>query len=81
MGSERIKEIVLSLRNFSRSDEQGSKSVNIHEALEDTLLILKHRLAKGTERPAITVGKNYGTLPSVECYPGLLKQAVYESFG
>ncbi|WP_157620098.1 hypothetical protein [Synechococcus sp. PCC 7335] len=55
--------------------------MNIHEALEDTLLILKHRLAKGTERPAITVGKNYGTLPSVECYPGLLKQAVYESFG
>lgn len=74
VGTERIQEIVLSLRNFTRSDEQGLKSVDIHEGLENTLLILKHRLTEETGHSEITVKRNYGTLPSVECYPGLLNQ-------
>ncbi|MEL6555901.1 MAG: ATP-binding protein [Cyanobacteria bacterium J06621_11] len=74
LGSERIQDIVLSLRNFSRSDEQGIKSVDIHEGMENTLLILQHRLTQKTEQFAITVERNYGTLPSIECHPGLLNQ-------
>ncbi|MBE9060850.1 two-component sensor histidine kinase [cf. Phormidesmis sp. LEGE 11477] len=74
VGSERIQQIVLSLRNFSRSDEEGLKLADIHEGLENTLLILQHRLVETTSQPAITVERNYGDLPSVECYPGLLNQ-------
>jgi len=67
-GAERIREIVLSLRNFSRLDETGMKTVDIHEGLESTLLILHHRLEN------IQVIKEYGDLPKVTCYPGQLNQ-------
>lgn len=79
-GAERIRQIVLSLRNFSRLDEDGLKSVNIHEGIENTLLILQHRLyaqkagESGAERPAIEVITDYSKLPSAECYPGQLNQ-------
>lgn len=79
-GAERIRQIVLSLRNFSRLDEDGLKSVNIHEGIDNTLLILQHRLhsqtngERGGERPAIEVITDYSKLPSVECYPGQLNQ-------
>ncbi len=79
-GAERIRQIVLSLRNFSRLDEDGLKSVNIHEGIENTLLILQHRLypqkagENRVERPAIEVITNYSKLPSAECYPGQLNQ-------
>jgi signal transduction histidine kinase len=75
IGTERIRQIVLSLRNFSRTDEAGFKSVDIHEGIDSTLLILQHRLKDKPERPAIQVLRNYGNLPSVECYPGQLNQA------
>ncbi|MEL6813899.1 MAG: ATP-binding protein, partial [Cyanobacteria bacterium J06598_3] len=74
VGTQRIREIVLSLRNFSRADEQGLKPVDIHEGLENTLLILKHRLAEKSGQRAITIERNYGDLPTVECYPGQLNQ-------
>ncbi|WP_240519004.1 ATP-binding protein [Leptolyngbya sp. BC1307] len=74
VGTQRIRQIVLSLRNFSRSDEQGLKSVDIHEGLENTLLILQHRLAEKADQLAITLERKYGTLPTVECYPGQLNQ-------
>jgi len=79
-GAERIRQIVLSLRNFSRLDEDGLKSVNIHEGIDNTLLILQHRLhpqpnkGHGVVRPAIEIITNYHKLPSVECYPGQLNQ-------
>ena len=69
IGSERIREIVLSLRNFSRLDEADMKEVDIHEGIENTLLILNHRLKLGIE-----VIKNYGKLPLLECYPAQLNQ-------
>ncbi|HEY9878415.1 MAG TPA: ATP-binding protein [Leptolyngbyaceae cyanobacterium] len=75
MGTERIRQIVLSLRNFSRSDEAGCKAVDIHEGIDSTLLILQHRLKSQPERPAIQVVREYDDLPSVECYPGQLNQA------
>ncbi|BAY30676.1 two-component sensor histidine kinase [Nostoc carneum NIES-2107] len=74
IGTDRIRSIVLSLRNFSRIDEAEFKAVNIHEGIESTLLILQHRLKDKPEHPAIAVIRDYGDLPPVECYPGQLNQ-------
>ena len=74
IGTDRICEIVLSLRNFSRMDEAASKSVSIHEGIDSTLMILQHRLNPHSNYPAIEVIKNYGQLPLVACYPGQLNQ-------
>jgi len=74
VGTDRIREIMQSLRNFSRVDESGKKPVNIHDGLDSTLMILQHRLKAKPERPAIQVVKEYGNLPPVECYPGQLNQ-------
>lgn len=81
IGAERISQIVLSLRNFSRLDEANQKPVDIHEGIENTLLILQHRL-KGEPsisrlsrpHPGIQIIKEYGKLPQVECYAGQLNQ-------
>ncbi|MDF5706185.1 MAG: response regulator [Nostoc sp. S4] len=69
LGTDRIKEIVLSLKNFSRLDESDKKSVNIHEGIESTLFLLNHRL-----KQKIEVIKEYANLPLVECYPAQLNQ-------
>jgi signal transduction histidine kinase len=69
LGATRIREIVLSLRNFSRMDEAEIKEANIQEGIDSTLLLLNHRLKKG-----VTVIKEYEKLPLVECYPAQLNQ-------
>lgn len=74
LGSERIREIVLSLRNFSRLDEADMKLVDIHEGIESTLLILQHRLKPQSGFSPIVILKDYGKLPRVECYAGQLNQ-------
>ncbi|MDM9586191.1 MULTISPECIES: GAF domain-containing protein [unclassified Nostoc] len=74
VGTERICDIVLSLRNFSRTDEAELKPVDIHEGLDSTLLILGHRLKNNNERPAIEIIKQYDNLPLLECYPAQLNQ-------
>jgi two-component system, NtrC family, sensor kinase len=74
IGTDRIREIVLSLRTFSRLDEAEFKPVDIHEGLEGTLLLLQHRLKKQLHRPEIQLVKQYGELPLVECYAGQLNQ-------
>ena len=74
MGAERIREIVRSLRTFSRVDEAESKEVDIHSGIESTLMILQNRLKAKPEHPAISVIKDYGDLPLVECYAGQLNQ-------
>jgi two-component system, NtrC family, sensor kinase len=68
-GSERLTQIVSSLQNFSHMDEANPKPADIHECLESTLIILNNRLKSG-----ITVIKNYGELPPVNCYSGQLSQ-------
>ncbi len=73
-GAQRICQIVLSLRNFSRLDEGELKAVDIHEGIDNTLLILEHRLKQQPSRPEIQVIKEYDQLPLVECYPGQLNQ-------
>ncbi|WP_339376422.1 ATP-binding protein [Calothrix sp. NIES-2098] len=74
-GTERIHEIVLALRNFSRLDESERKIVDIHEGIDSTLLLLQSRLKNQQTGQIITVIKEYDQLPLVECYPGLLNQA------
>ncbi|HSF74112.1 MAG TPA: ATP-binding protein, partial [Microcoleus sp.] len=74
VGADRIREIVLSLRNFSRLDEAEMKQVDIHEGIDNTLLILQHRLQAKLDQPAIQIIKEYGSLPLVECYAGQLNQ-------
>ncbi|NJR66502.1 MAG: HAMP domain-containing histidine kinase [Leptolyngbyaceae cyanobacterium CRU_2_3] len=74
VGTSRIQQIVLSLRSFSRLDEAQFKSVDLHEGIDNTLLILHHRLKAKLETPAIEVIKDYGDIPLVECYPGQLNQ-------
>ncbi|NEO86794.1 MAG: GHKL domain-containing protein [Spirulina sp. SIO3F2] len=73
-GSQRVSEIVQSMRNFSRLDEAAVKSVDIHSGLESTLLILNSRLKAQDDRQAITVHKQYGELPRIKCYAGQLNQ-------
>jgi len=73
-GAERIRQIVLSLRNFSRLDEAEMKPVNIHDGIDSTLLILQNRLKIQSAKHSILVIKEYGNLPLVECYPGQLNQ-------
>ncbi|MEO0968496.1 MAG: ATP-binding protein, partial [Cyanobacteria bacterium J06639_18] len=75
MGTDRIRKIVLSLRNFSRTDEADFKAVDIHEGIDSTLLILQHRIKVKHERPEIEIIKEYGDLPLVKCYAGPLNQA------
>ncbi|MCT7966497.1 CBS domain-containing protein [Laspinema sp. D1] len=74
IGADRIRSIVLSLRNFSRLDEADRKRVDIHEGLDSTLLILQHRLKGHAGRREIVIVKEYGNLPKVDCYVGPLNQ-------
>ncbi|MDZ8080598.1 MAG: sensor histidine kinase [Nostoc sp. SerVER01] len=74
IGAKRIREIVHSMRIFSRVDESNIKEVNIHEGIDSTLTILNYRLKARPDHPGIEVVKNYGQLPLVECYVGQLNQ-------
>ncbi|MBD2726220.1 AAA family ATPase [Nostoc sp. FACHB-892] len=74
VGADRIRQIVASLRTFSRMDEAEIKAVNIHEGIDSTLMILQHRLKAKSDRVGIELIKHYGNLPQVECYAGQLNQ-------
>jgi two-component system NtrC family sensor kinase len=76
MGADRIHEIVVSMRNFSRSDDGNMKSADIHEGIDSTLVILNHRLKQG-----IQVIKQYGKLPGIECSPAQLNQVFMNVIG
>jgi signal transduction histidine kinase len=74
LGSDRIRQLVLSLRNFSRLDEAECKAVDLHEGINSTLLILQHRLKARPEMSEINICRDFGALPLVECYPSQLNQ-------
>lgn len=76
VGSERIREIVSSLRTFSRLDEADYKEADLHDGLDSTLMLLQHRLKAYGHRPGIIVNKNYGQLPKISCFPGQLNQVL-----
>jgi two-component system, NtrC family, sensor kinase len=81
VGADRIQEIVRSLRIFSRMDEAEMKTVDIHEGIDSTLMILQNRLKAQGNRPAIAITKSYGDLPLVECYAGQLNQVFMNILG
>jgi PAS domain S-box-containing protein len=69
VASERIVEVVRALKNFARLDESDFKKANLHDGLDNTMMLLRHELKHGVE-----VTKNYGELPHVECFPNQLNQ-------
>ncbi|KPQ38992.1 MAG: MASE1 domain protein [Phormidium sp. OSCR] len=73
-GAERIRNIVLSLRNFARLDESKTKVVNLHDGIESTLMVLQSRLKSQRNRPEIKIIKNYGNIPKLDCYASELNQ-------
>ncbi|MGA1475105.1 MAG: sensor histidine kinase, partial [Prochlorothrix sp.] len=74
VGAERIRDLVLSLRNFSRLDEAAMKPARMEEGLDSTLLILRHQLSEQDQYPAVEVIKEYDTTPETLCYPSQLNQ-------
>ena len=76
IGTTRIRELVLSLRNFSRLDEAEKKLVDIHEGIESTLVILANRLKAKPERPEIKITREYATLPKVDCHASQINQVI-----
>ncbi|MEB3283604.1 MAG: PAS domain S-box protein [Lyngbya sp.] len=79
-GAERIKKIVESLRTFSRLDEAELKTIDLHQGIDSTLMIVESRLYKKLNRPAIGVIKEYGNIPRIECYAGQLNQVFINIF-
>ena len=69
-GAERIRDVVQNLRTFSRLDEAEFKKVDIHDGLESTLRLLSRFFSSG----AVTLRREYGRLPPVDCYAGQLNQ-------
>ncbi|WP_121968877.1 ATP-binding protein [Leptolyngbya sp. BC1307] len=76
VGAERIREIVKSLRTFSRLDESDFKTADIHEGIDSTLMILQHRIKRKPDWPGVEIIKDYDDLPLIECYPGQLNQVI-----
>ncbi|NEQ38749.1 MAG: GAF domain-containing protein, partial [Okeania sp. SIO3I5] len=74
MGVEQMKNISTSLRIFSRKDQEHKTKFNIHDGIESTLVILKHRTKASEQRPAIEIIKEYSELPEIKCFPGQLNQ-------
>ncbi|MDF5711121.1 MAG: response regulator [Nostoc sp. S4] len=73
-GISRLKDISLSLRTFARSDISSKIEFQIHEGIDSTLMLLKHRLKDQGNRPQIEVIIKYGDLPLISCYPGQMNQ-------
>lgn len=74
IGTDRIRQLSISLRLFSRADPSQKIAADLHEGLDSTLVILKHRLKAHKNRPEIQIIKKYGNLPPVKCYPNQLNQ-------
>jgi signal transduction histidine kinase len=80
LGTERIQDISLSLRNFARSSNDTRIKADLHEGMDSTLVLLKHRLKDQGDRGEIEVIKHYGNLPEVDCYPGPMNQVFMNLF-
>jgi signal transduction histidine kinase len=73
-GGDRIKSISRSLRTFSRADADEKQRFNLHQGIDSTVMILRHRLKANEKRPAIEVILEYGDIPLINCFPGQLNQ-------
>ncbi len=76
-GAVRIRDLVAGFRNFVRLDESDLKLANIHEGLDNTLMLLTDRLAANQYRSDITIDRQYGNIPDISCYPGQLNQVFF----
>ncbi len=76
-GADRIRDIILSLRNFSRLDESEGKVADINASVESTLTMIQARLSQAASRSSIEVVKQLGNIPPIACYPGQLNQALF----
>ncbi|MBD1911774.1 MULTISPECIES: ATP-binding protein [unclassified Leptolyngbya] len=74
IGADRTSEIIKALKRFSRFDDEEYKSTDLHEGIDNTLLLLSNRLKSQSKKPGIQVQRKYGNLPLVECFPGQLNQ-------
>ncbi|MCT7968280.1 PAS domain S-box protein [Laspinema sp. D1] len=81
LGANRIRDIVKSLRTFSRLDESDMKSVDLHENIDSTLMILQNRIKGKSDRPSIQVIKEYGQIPEITCYVGQINQVFMNILG
>ncbi|TAF50867.1 MAG: sensor histidine kinase [Oscillatoriales cyanobacterium] len=79
--AERIRDISYSMRLFARADSSQKIAFDIHEGINSTLLILKHRLKANNNHREITVSKNYGQFPKIKCFPGQLNQVFMNLIG
>ena len=79
-GAIRIRDIMKSLRTFSHLDETGKKSVDLQQNLDAMTMLLENRCQATADDPGVKIIKNYSNLPLVECYPGLLNQALINIF-
>jgi signal transduction histidine kinase/CheY-like chemotaxis protein len=79
-GANRISEIVLSLRVFSRHDRPQKQKADLHQGIESTLMLLQNRIKEPQNGLAIEVVREYGEMPSIECYPGQLNQVFMNLF-
>ncbi len=73
-GITRLKDISLSLRTFARTDISSQVGFQVHEGIDSTIMLLKHRLIGKGDRPKIQVITQYSQLPAITCYPGQLNQ-------
>lgn len=73
-GSKRLRQITTSVKTFSYGDTAQKVAFNIHDGIDSTIIILKHRLKGNDARPEIKIVKNYGNLPKIKCFPGQLNQ-------
>lgn len=81
LGAERIRKLVLSLRNFSRRNQSHMQEVNLHDGLDSTLVILSNRIKSQGPRPKIEIIKEYGDIPLVKCYPSEINQVFMNILG
>ena len=79
-GISRIRDISISLRTFSRADTPTPADFNVHEGIDSTLLILKHLLKACDQRPEIEISKQYGDIPTIQCFAGQLNQVFMNLF-
>lgn len=73
-GAERIRDLVISLRNFSHLDEADLKPINIHESIDSTILILHTHIKEKSDKSEIKIVRNYGNLPQVICQVSQIHQ-------
>ncbi|MBT9310632.1 hybrid sensor histidine kinase/response regulator [Leptothoe kymatousa] len=78
-GATRLATIIQGLRNFANLDQAAEKTIDIHQALDYSLLMVNNRLHTSTSRGTISLEKNYRFSPNtIECFPQLLNQALFQ---